>query len=93
MLRRVEIATERAARRVEKLIHADRRIMIDSEAAALGSSRGLANNIMHDHLEFWKLYVLWVPRELKYRTNVCIFIQLIRMLLSLMYIFMCVKSG
>jgi hypothetical protein len=41
--------------------------MMDSAATALGCSHGLAYSIMHDHLEFRKLWARWVPRELKHR--------------------------
>jgi hypothetical protein len=48
----VEIATEAIVQRVEELIQADRRIMIDSVATALGCSHDLAYSIMHDRLKF-----------------------------------------
>jgi hypothetical protein len=51
----VESATEATVGWVEELIRADRRIMMDSAATALGCSHGLAYSIMHDHLEFRKL--------------------------------------
>jgi hypothetical protein len=63
----VEIVTEAAVQRVEKLIPADRKIMIDKVAAALGCSHGLAYSIMHDCLKFQKVCARWVPRELKDR--------------------------
>jgi hypothetical protein len=44
----VEIATEATVQWVKELILADRRIMIDSVATALGCSHGLAYSIMHD---------------------------------------------
>jgi hypothetical protein len=45
----VEIATEATVLQgMEELIRADRRIMIDSVATALGCSHGLAYSIMHD---------------------------------------------
>jgi hypothetical protein len=62
--RPVEIATEATVQRVEKLIRADRRIMIDSVATTLESSHGLAYSIMHDRLKFRKVCARWVPREL-----------------------------
>jgi hypothetical protein len=63
----VKIPTEATVQRVEELIRADRRIMIDSVATALGCSHGLANSTMHDHLKFRKMCSRWVPRELKGR--------------------------
>jgi hypothetical protein len=50
-----------------ELISADRMITIDSVAAALWCSHGLAYGIMHDHLKFWEVCAKWVPRELKDR--------------------------
>jgi hypothetical protein len=44
----VEIATEATVQCVEELIQADRRIMIDSVATAVGCSHGLAYSIMYD---------------------------------------------
>jgi hypothetical protein len=55
---------------VEELIHADRRITIDSVVTALGCSHGLAYSIMHDHLKFQKVCVWWVPTELKDRGKI-----------------------
>jgi hypothetical protein len=55
---------------MEELILADRRIMIDSVATALGCSHGLAYSIMHDLLTFWKVCAWWVPRELKDREKI-----------------------
>jgi hypothetical protein len=43
--------TEATVKRVEDLIRAHRRIMIDSVATALGWSHGLAYSIMHDCFE------------------------------------------
>jgi hypothetical protein len=63
----VEIATLATMQRVEELIQADKRIMIDSVATALGCSQGLAYSIMHDCLKFQKVCAWWVPRELKGR--------------------------
>jgi transposase len=55
--RPVEIATEDILQQVEKLIQADRRITIDSVAAALGYSHGFAYkySIMNDRLKLWKV--------------------------------------
>jgi hypothetical protein len=50
----VEIVTETTVQQVEELISADRRLMKDSVATALGCSHGLAYITMHDHLKFWK---------------------------------------
>jgi hypothetical protein len=61
----VEIATEAAVQRVEELIRADRRIMIDSVETAQGCSHGLAYSIIHDCSKFRKVCARWVPRELK----------------------------
>jgi hypothetical protein len=61
----VEIAAETTVLQVEELIFADRRIMIDSVATALGCCHGLAYSIMRDHLKFWNVCTRWVPRELK----------------------------
>jgi hypothetical protein len=61
----VEPVTEATVQQAEELILANRRITIDSVAAALGCSHGLACSIMHDHLKFWRVCVCWVPRELK----------------------------
>jgi hypothetical protein len=52
---------------VEELIQTDRRILIDSVVTALGCSRGLAYSIMCDCLKFCKVWMWWVPRELKDR--------------------------
>jgi hypothetical protein len=67
--RPMEIATETILQRVEEMIHADRRITIDSVATALVCSHGLAYSIMHDHLKFRKVCARWVPRQLKDREN------------------------
>jgi hypothetical protein len=56
--------------RVEELIRADRRIMTDSVATALGFSHGLACSIMHDRLKFRKVGAQWAPRELKDRKKI-----------------------
>jgi hypothetical protein len=50
---------------VEELIRADRKIMTDSVASALGCSHGLAYSIMHACLKLRKLCAWWVHRELK----------------------------
>jgi hypothetical protein len=63
--RSVEIATEATMQRVEDLIGADRRIIIDSVATTLGCSHCLAYSIMHGRLRFWNVCARWVPRELK----------------------------
>jgi hypothetical protein len=63
--RPVEVATGSTVQRVEELIRADRKIMIDSVATALGCSHGLAYSIMHDCLKFQKGCTWWVSRELK----------------------------
>jgi transposase len=63
----VDIATEATVQWVEELIQADRRITIDSVAAALGCSHGLAYSTMHDRVKFREVCARWVPRELKYR--------------------------
>jgi hypothetical protein len=60
-----EFATEASVQQVEKLIRADRRIMKDNVATALGCSHCIAYSIMHDHLKFWKVCAQWVPRGLK----------------------------
>jgi hypothetical protein len=51
--------------RMEELIRADRRIMIDTAATALGRSHGLACSVIHQHLKFRKMCARWEPRELK----------------------------
>jgi hypothetical protein len=61
----IETVTEVTVHWVEELILADRRIMVDRAASALGSSHVIAYSIMHDHLKFWKVCIWWVPRELK----------------------------
>jgi hypothetical protein len=66
-----ESATEAAMQWVEQLIRADRRIMIDNVAIALGCSHGLPYSIMHDYLKFQKVCARWLPRELKDREWVC----------------------
>jgi transposase len=53
--RPVEIATEATVGRVEELIQADRRVMTNNRATAVGCSHGLAYNIMHDRSKFWKV--------------------------------------
>jgi hypothetical protein len=63
--RPVEIATEATVPWIKELILADRRIMIDSVATALGCSHDLAYGIMHDCLEFLKVCAWRLPRELK----------------------------
>jgi hypothetical protein len=63
--RYVEIATETTVQLVEELIRADRRITIDSVAAALRCPHGLEYSVMHDRLKFQTVCVWWVPRELK----------------------------
>jgi transposase len=63
--RPVEIATEATVQRMEELIRADRRITVDSVAATIGCSHGLAYSIMHDRLKFRKVCERWVPREQK----------------------------
>jgi hypothetical protein len=65
--RPVAIATDATVQRVGEFIRADRKIMTDSVATALGCSHGLAYSIMHDHLKFRKVCARWVPRELKDR--------------------------
>jgi hypothetical protein len=67
--RPVEIATEETVQWVEKLIRADRRIMIDSVPNALGCCHGLAYRIMHNCLfgkrahsgcpENWRIEKKW----------------------------------
>jgi hypothetical protein len=52
---------------VEEVIQTDRKLMVDSVAAALGCSHGLAYSTMYDHLKFQKVCTQWVPRELKGR--------------------------
>jgi hypothetical protein len=56
--------TKATVQQVEELIRADRKIMIDSVATALGRSHGLGYSIMHDCLKFQKLCAWWVHREL-----------------------------
>jgi hypothetical protein len=68
--RPVEIVTEATVKRVEELIQADRKIMIDSAATALGCSHGLTYSIMHEHLKFQKMCTWWVSRELKDREKI-----------------------
>jgi hypothetical protein len=68
--RPVEIATEATVQRVEELIRADRRIMIDTLATALGCSHCLAYSIIHDRLKFRKMWARWVPREPKEREKI-----------------------
>jgi hypothetical protein len=63
----VETATEATVQRVEVFIVAERRITVDSVAAALGRSYGLVYSIMHDRLKFPKMCAQWVPREQKNR--------------------------
>jgi hypothetical protein len=65
--RPVETATEVIVQRVEELIQADRKIMIDSVATARGCSHGLAYScsIMDDGLKSGKVVARWVPRELE----------------------------
>jgi hypothetical protein len=50
----VEIATDATVQQVEELIRAERRIMIDSVATALGCAHGLAYSIMCERLKFRK---------------------------------------
>jgi transposase len=52
--RPVQIVIEVTVQWVEEFIRAERRIMIDSVATALGCSHGLAYNIMHVRLKFRK---------------------------------------
>jgi hypothetical protein len=49
----IEIATDAIVQWAEELIRVDRRIM--TVATTLVFSHGLACNIMHDHLKFWKV--------------------------------------
>jgi hypothetical protein len=65
----VETATKATLPRVGELIGADRMIMIDSVATALGCSHSLAYSIMHGRLKFRKVCTRWVLRELKNREN------------------------
>jgi hypothetical protein len=51
----VETAIEATVLWMEEVIRAERRIMTDSVATALGCSHGLAYSIMHDRLKFWKV--------------------------------------
>jgi hypothetical protein len=51
----IEIAKEATVQRVDVLIRADRSIMTDSAATALGCSHGLAYSIMHNPLKFRKV--------------------------------------
>ncbi|GFQ89055.1 uncharacterized protein TNCT_458931 [Trichonephila clavata] len=60
----VLIATIPTEQQVEELIRADRRVTIDSIAAAIGCSHGLAYSIMHDHLNCQKVGARWIPRHL-----------------------------
>jgi histone-lysine N-methyltransferase SETMAR len=62
--RPVQIATDASVQRVEEMIRGDRRVTIDSVAAAIGCSHGSAYSIMHDRLKFKKVCSRWVPRQL-----------------------------
>jgi len=62
--RPVEVGSEENLQRVEEMIRADRRITIDTVAIALGCSHGLAYSIVHDKLDFRKVSMRWVPRQL-----------------------------
>jgi hypothetical protein len=63
----IEIAKDATVQQVEELIRADRRIMKDGVATALGCSHGLAYSKMYDRLKFWKMCTQWVSTELKDR--------------------------
>jgi hypothetical protein len=63
----VEIATEATVQREEELIQADRSILIDRVATALGWPHSLPYSTMHDSLKLRKVCAQWVPRELKDR--------------------------
>jgi hypothetical protein len=65
--RNVEIVTKPTVQGMEELIKAERRIIIDSVATALGCSHGLAYSIMYDHLNFRSVLVRWMPRKVKDR--------------------------
>jgi hypothetical protein len=82
--RPVEIATEAIVQRMEDLIRADRRIMIESVATALGCPHGLAYSMLHDGLG---VFTRWVPRELKDREKVS------RIGLSLQRLLRCEDGG
>jgi hypothetical protein len=64
-----EIAVEATVQWVDRLIRADRRLMIDIVATALGSSHGLACSRMHDPLKFRKMCTQWVPDPLNNVSN------------------------
>jgi hypothetical protein len=42
----------------------NRRVATDKVAVELGISRGSAHHIMHDVLQYHKMYAKWVPKQL-----------------------------
>ncbi|KAG8238955.1 hypothetical protein J437_LFUL018764 [Ladona fulva] len=63
--RPVEIATPETLQRVEDIIQADRRVIIDAVATVIGCSHGQAYNMMQEGLGFHKVCSRWVMMRLK----------------------------
>jgi transposase len=62
--------------RVNELIRGDRRITVKDIMATLSIGANAANEIIHDHLGFSKVWARWVPRQLtpdkkESRLNAC----------------------
>jgi ribosomal protein S25 len=62
--RPVSVATETVKQQIEQQIHDYRRVTIDEIAVQFNMNHGSAYSIVHDDLEYRKVYSRWVPRQL-----------------------------
>ena len=59
-----QILTPEAIAAVEAIVKENRHVKVNETAAHLDMSHGSAHNIVHDVLQFLKVSVRWVPRQL-----------------------------
>lgn len=67
----VQTATEETVPKVQEITRADRRLTIDSIAIVIVCFQNLAYSILNNHLQYQKVYLRQVPRQLteKHKNN------------------------